>query len=237
MEFTETVKGLEARLGYRFRDKSLCENALTHSSYANENRGAGYASNERLEFLGDSVLGVTVAEHLYRTRPDLAEGQMTRLRAELVCERSLADAANRLKLGPCLKLGRGEERSGGRARASILADAFEAVLAAVFLDGGWTPAGAMVHRFILSGAEHGNDGDTGDYKTTLQELVQRKSGQVLAYALVKAEGPDHEKTFIFDVLLNKKRIGTGSGRSKKEAEQAAARDGLAALEAEDTEEE
>jgi ribonuclease-3 len=219
---------LEENLGYEFKRKALLKTALTHSSWANENKKSGAPCNERLEFLGDSVLGFIVAEFLYNHQPEMPEGQMTRTRAELVCERSLMSAAGVLELGSFLKLGRGEELGGGRERPSILADAFEAVVAAVFLDGGLEPAKTMVTRFILSGHIKA-DAAGCDYKTLLQELVQRKSGRTLSYHLTGEAGPDHMKLFTVEVQLNGEVRGEGSGKSKKEAEQAAARVAYEAL--------
>lgn len=223
------MKTLEERIGYTFRDRSLLENALTHSSYANEHREAGMPSNERLEFLGDSILGLVVADHLYRTRPDLPEGDLTRIRAALVCEGSLVEVAKGLDLGSYLKLGRGEESGGGRHRPSIQADAVEAMLAAVYLDGGIGQARRLIHELIVD-QEQERTAAGRDYKTALQELVQRTSGQALAYRLIGESGPDHAKTFEMEVLLNGTAIGSGSGRSKKEAEQAAAKTAVAHLE-------
>ena len=223
------MKTLEERIGYTFRDRSLLENALTHSSYANEHREAGMPSNERLEFLGDSILGLVVADHLYRTRPDLPEGDLTRIRAALVCEGSLVEVAKGLDLGGYLKLGRGEESGGGRHRPSIQADAVEAMLAAVYLDGGIGQARRLIHELIID-QEQERTAAGRDYKTALQELVQRTSGQVLAYRLIGESGPDHAKTFEMEVLLNGTAIGSGSGRSKKEAEQAAEKTAVARLE-------
>lgn len=222
------MEALEKKLRYVFRDKSLIAMALTHSSYANENRSRGYESNERLEFLGDSVLGMLVADTLYRTLPELPEGRMTRLRAQLVCEESLYRVARELDLGSYLRLGRGEERTGGRTRQSILADAVEAVIAAMYLDGGTQPARDFVDRHILSELGHGVPG-ISDSKTELQELVQQKSGQTLAYSELGESGPDHDKTFTAEVSLNGRPIGRGEGRTKKEAEQAAARAALEEL--------
>ena len=214
------MESLEAKLGYTFRDRKLLENALTHSSYANENKGS-LSSNERLEFLGDSVLGMVTADHLFKKHPDLPEGDLTRTRAALVCEESLVEVADQLGLGDYLKLGRGEEAGGGRQRPSIRADAVEAVLAAVYLDGGLGEAEKIIRRFILD--KEAEKGASRDYKTALQELVQRESGQVLSYRLVDESGPDHAKSFTMAVDLNGKEIGRGSGHSKKEAEQMAAR--------------
>ena len=222
------MKRLEEILGYTFTDKSLLENALTHSSYANENRSGRAVSNERLEFLGDSVLGMITAEYLYRTHPDLPEGELTRTRAALVCEGSLHEVAKVWGLGQHLRLGRGEEGGGGRERASILADAVEAVLAAMYLDGGIGTVRKTIHKFILSGESRAESANR-DYKTALQEWVQRENGQVLAYRLSGESGPDHAKTFEVEVTLNGDVIGRGQGRSKKEAEQHAARAGLEKL--------
>lgn len=219
---------LEEKLGYTFQDPSLLENALTHSSRANESRGKLH-SNERLEFLGDSILGLIVADHLYRSRPDLPEGDLTRIRAALVCEGSLVEVAKALDLGSYLRLGKGEEAGGGRHRPSIQADAVEAMLAAVYLDGGIGQVRKLVHSLILE-QEQERTNLGRDYKTTLQELVQRESGQVLAYQLLGERGPDHAKTFSMEVCLNGQPIGSGEGRSKKEAEQAAAKAAVAKLE-------
>ena len=216
------MKTLEEKIGYTFRDRTLLENALTHSSYANEHRDKGMPSNERLEFLGDSILGLVVADHLYRNRPDLPEGDLTRIRAALVCEGSLVEVAKSLDLGSYLKLGRGEESGGGRKRPSIQADAVEAMLAAVYLDGGIGQARKLIHNLILN-QEREKIANGRDFKTALQELVQRESGQVLSYRLVGESGPDHAKCFSMEVLLNGQPIGAGEGRSKKEAEQAAAK--------------
>ena len=213
---------LEQKIGYTFRDRSLLDNALTHSSYANEHREQGALSNERLEFLGDSILGLVVADHLYRTRPDLPEGDLTRIRAALVCESSLVDVARELDLGAYLKLGKGEEAGGGRHRPSIQADAVEAMLAAVYLDGGIGQARKLVHDLIL-GHEREKTAAGRDFKTALQELIQRENGQVLTYRLTGESGPDHAKVFSMEVLLNGEPIGAGQGHSKKEAEQAAAK--------------
>lgn len=219
---------LEQALGYTFCDKSLLENALRHSSYANENRKNNLSSNERLEFLGDSILGFVVAEHLYRTFPELPEGDLTRMRAELVCEGSLAAVAAELKLGRYLCLGHGEAASGGRERASINADAVESIIAAAYLDGGFDAAKALIYRLILDGKAHRKPVNS-DFKTQLQELIQREKNQTLKYCLVEESGPDHNKVFRVIVLLNDHIIGEGSGRSKKRAEQAAAEQGIAFL--------
>jgi ribonuclease-3 len=220
----KTLDMLEENIGYVFRDKGLLETALTHSSFANENKRRGLLCNERLEFLGDSVLGFIVADFLYRKEPDMPEGQMTRTRAELVCEKSLNTAAESISLGDYLRLGRGEEQGGGRKRPSILADAFEAVVAAVFLDGGMTPAKRLIEKYVLK--QNADTRGSNDYKTALQELVQKKSGQILTYNMTDESGPDHMKAFTVEVCLNGKVCGSGRGRSKKEAEQAAAKSAL-----------
>ena len=219
---------LEEKLGYTFQNPALLENALTHSSCANESRGK-LQSNERLEFLGDSILGMVVADHLYRNHPDLPEGELTRTRAALVCEESLVEVARELNLGEYLRLGKGEEAGGGRNRPSIRADAVEAVLAAVYLDGGIGSARKLVQRFILS-RNPGDVTENRDYKTTLQELVQRDGGQELSYRLAGESGPDHDKRFTIEVTLNGKVIGHGEGHSKKEGEQMAAREAIRNLE-------
>ena len=215
------MKELEKKLNYTFKNSELLKNALTHSSYANENRAEGISSDERLEFLGDSVLGFVTAKHLYSMQPTLSEGKMTRLRAELVCEQSLHGVALDLDLGRYLRMGHGEEKNGGRTRPSILADAVEAVIAAMFLDGGIAAPESFIERMILS-PESIEAHHAADYKTELQELVQQKSGQVLTYAPTGESGPDHAKVFSASVSLNGEVIGEGSGRTKKEAEQAAA---------------
>lgn len=216
---------LEERIGYTFRDRSLLENALTHSSYANENRHSPYESNERLEFLGDSVLGFAVADYLYRLYPDKQEGELTRIRADLVCEKSLARVAVQIGLGEHLLLGHGEEPEG-RTRASTISDAVEAVLAAAYLDGGFEAARGIIHRLLLGG---GAVADHKDFKTAFQELVQRKKGQTISYVMTGESGPDHDKLFFADVCLNGRVAGSGSGRSKKAAEQSAAQAAIRAL--------
>ena len=217
------MEELEKKLNYTFRDRGLLSEALSHSSYANEHRSAHLRSNERLEFLGDSVLGFVTAEFLFTQHPDLPEGDLTRLRAALVCEDSLHEVAQSLELGRHLKLGRGEEQGGGRRRPSILADATESVFAAVYLDGGMEAASELIHRVLLDkGREEAVEERRRDFKTELQELVQRKSGSTLGYRLVGSTGPDHAKVFEAAVLLNGEVFSTGTGHSKKEAEQAAA---------------
>ena len=216
------IKDLEAAIGYRFHNISLLQNALTHSSYANERWHNSLMSNERLEFLGDSILGMTVAEHLYRNFPDRPEGELTRMRADMVCETTLASVAERIGLGQHLLLGHGEDRLGGRSRASILADAVESIIAASYLDGGMEAAVSFIRSFILCDVPVKKLHNV-DYKTTLQELVQRKKDQVLNYTLTGESGPDHDKSFTVEVSLNGTVVGSGAGRSKKRAEQDAAR--------------
>jgi len=222
------VTELEKRIGYRFRQSSLLETALTHSSFANESGGSAVC-NERLEFLGDSVLGMTVAEELYRRFPRMPEGRMTRLRAELVCEQSLFKVAQSLELGAFVRLGRGMEHNGGRNRPSILADAVEALIAAIYLDAGHEEASRFIHERLLNELGEEEPLYFNDCKTALQELVQERKNQVLSYELLGESGPDHNKVFHVRVLLNGGEIGEGRGRSKKEAEQAAAGEALRKL--------
>ncbi len=216
------IKDLETAIGYRFKNITLLQNALTHSSYANERWHDSLKSNERLEFLGDSILGMLVAEYLYRNYPNRPEGELTRMRADMVCEKTLALVANKIGLGQHLLLGHGEEQGGGRSRESILADAVESVIAATFLDGGLTAALGFIQRFILTNVPE-TKLRNADYKTMLQELVQQKKNQVLTYTLVGQSGPDHDKSFTVEVSLNGTVVGSGTGRSKKRAEQESAR--------------
>lgn len=218
------MKALQEKIGYHFQNIGLLEHALTHSSYANEHRSAGITSNERLEFLGDSVLGMVVAEHLFAKHPNMPEGELTRARAALVCESSLYEVAHVLGLGRCLRLGKGEDAGGGRTRPSILADATEAMLAAVYLDGGIEAVKMIIRTFILD-KEKEKTIDR-DYKTALQELVQRNPGQVVSYRLIDETGPDHARVFVMEVSVDGKPAGIGRGRSKKEAEQMSAKAAL-----------
>lgn len=218
---------LEGVLGYTFERPELLTQALTHSSYANERLQGALDCNERLEFLGDAILGMVAADHLYRGHPDLPEGDLTRLRASLVCEEALAEVAKGWGLGEHIRLGRGESLSGGQERASILADAVEAVLAAIYLDGGIAQVRRTVRSEILS--REATVDPTRDHKTALQEFVQRENGHTLAYELVSSQGPDHQKTFTMAVTLDGAQVGVGQGHSKKEAEQMAAKAALAAL--------
>lgn len=222
------IKDLENAIGYRFRNITLLQNALAHSSYANEQWHDNLKSNERLEFLGDSILGMVVAEHLYRCFPERLEGDLTRMRADMVCETALASVAGRLNLGEHMLLGHGEEQGGGRERASILADAVESVIAACFLDGGMDAARSFIEKFVLCNVPTSRL-QNRDYKTALQELVQQKRDQVLTYTLVGESGPDHDKRFEVALSLNGKTVGNGTGSSKKRAEQDAARVAIEAL--------
>lgn len=224
------MQTLEERLGYRFHDRELLRAAMYHSSYANEHRGAGISSNERLEFLGDAVLQLVSAEYLFREHPDAPEGDLTRIRSALVREESLYEVAQRLGLGEYLRLGRGEESGGGRTRPSILADAMESVFAAVYLDGGLEAARSLIHRVLLERErEESVERRRMDCKTMLQELVQRKPNRTLTYELVGSSGPDHAKVFTCRVLLDGREVGRGDGHTKKEAEQAAAMAAVTAL--------
>ena len=219
------IEKLQEKLNYSFMDLSLLRKALTHSSYANEYIRSGDASNERLEFLGDSLLGMLVALLIYKNKPELSEGKMTKLRAELVCEKSLADFARELDIGPYLLLGRGEENSGGRDRPSILSDALEAVLAAIYLDSGLEPVNNLLTNYFIQKINNPVQRLT-DHKTKLQEIVHCKPGHTIVYELTGEDGPDHEKVFTIEVKLNGNSIGTGTGKTKKSAEQEAAREAI-----------
>ncbi len=219
------MKQLEQNIGYTFQNKGLLQNACTHSSYANEKKG-GFCSNERLEFLGDSVLSIIVSEYIYEHFPTLPEGKLTRLRASLVCEQSLCSFSKQLGVCEHILLGKGEKANGGNQRPSILADAFEAILAAIYLDGGIEPARRHVLRFVTEELKHMEHEAFKDYKTALQEIIQRNPEEVLSYVLTGESGPDHDKRFTVEVHLNSNVIGAGTGHSKKNAEQAAARQAL-----------
>ena len=222
------IKDLEAAIGYHFQNITLLQNALTHSSYANERWRNSLMSNERLEFLGDAILGMNVAEFLFRTFPDRPEGELTRMRADMVCEKTLAAVAEKIGLGQHLLLGHGEDRLGGRKRESILADAVESVIAACYLDGGMDAARSFIERFVLCEVPVQKMHNV-DYKTALQEKVQQKKNQVLQYTLASQSGPDHDKQFEVEVMLNGTVVGRGIGSSKKRAEQAAAKAAVEAL--------
>ncbi|MCM1006931.1 MAG: ribonuclease III [Ruminococcus flavefaciens] len=215
---------LEEKIGYKFKNKNLIEQALSHSSYANERKQPG-GSNERLEFLGDSVLSIVVSDFLYKNL-NVAEGELTKMRASLVCEKSLHIFAKQINLGDYLHLGKGEENTGGRERPSILADAFEAVIAAIYLDGGMEAAAKHILHFMPEDIHHFVKPAFSDFKTVLQEIVQKNPEEKVEYVLIGEEGPDHNKRFVVEVRLNSQVIGKGSGRSKKEAEQLAAKEAL-----------
>ena len=217
-------------IDYRFQDKKLYQTAMTHSSYANEHRGNHLHHNERLEFLGDSVLGFVTADYLMTHYPDLPEGELTKLRAAVVCEGALCEIARELGIPQEIRLGHGEETGGGRERPSILADATEALLGAIYLDGGIEPARAFVLRFIPRKVEVAIAGGAfKDYKTMLQEIVQKNKQETLEYRLAGQSGPDHNKRFTMELLLNSNVFASGTGRSKKEAEQMAAKQALRAM--------
>ncbi|NLI88974.1 MAG: ribonuclease III [Epulopiscium sp.] len=215
-------KRFEANIGYKFTNKKLLIEALTHSSYANEHKKDKVKDNERLEFLGDSVLDLVVSEFLYKKHNNLSEGDLSKLRASIVCEAFLLKASKQINLGDFILLGKGEEMTGGRERASILADAFEAVIGAVYIDGGLESAKDFINNFIISFMESLSGTIIEDYKTHLQEIIQKDSKKPLTYRVINEEGPDHNKHFEVEVRHDGKVLGVGSGRTKKEAEQKAA---------------
>ena len=225
MNDIENILNFQKEIRYEFRNKNLLINALSHSSYANERKNPR-GSNERLEFLGDSVLSVVVSDFLYKNLDSVAEGDLTKLRASLVCEKSLHVFAQQINLGKYILLGKGEENTGGRERPSILADAFEAVIAAIYLDGGMEAARKHILRFIPENPVNGTKMAFGDFKTVLQEIVQKNPEEKVEYVLIGEEGPDHNKRFVVEVMLNSQVIGNGKGRSKKDAEQLAAKEAL-----------
>ncbi len=225
MNDIENIVKFEENIRYKFKDRKLLINALSHSSYANERKNPN-GSNERLEFLGDSVLSVVVSDYLYKHLDSVAEGDLTKLRASLVCEKSLHVFAQQIELGKFILLGKGEENTGGRERPSILADAFEAVIAAIYLDGGMEAARKHILRFIPENPTNGTKMAFGDFKTVLQEIVQKNPEEKVEYVLIGEEGPDHNKRFVVEVMLNSQVIGKGKGRSKKDAEQLAAKEAL-----------
>ncbi len=218
------LSSFEEVLGYKFKDIELLKQALSHSSYENERKRPN-ASNERLEFLGDSVLSIVVSDFLYKNL-NVAEGELTKMRASLVCEKSLHIFAQQIGLGDYLLLGKGEENTGGRQRPSILADAFEAVIAAIYLDGGIEPASKHILRFMPKDIQHAKKPVFNDFKTVLQEIVQQNPEEKVEYVLIGEEGPDHNKSFVVEVCLNDQVIGKGRGKSKKEAEQLPAKEAL-----------
>jgi ribonuclease III len=219
------MKELEDKLGYHFKNQGYLKNALTHSSYANETKSVA-GSNERLEFLGDSVLGVVVADYLFKNFPDLPEGDLTKKRAALVCEKACCGFSKQLDVGKYLLLSHGEQNSGGRTRSSILADAFESIIAAIYMDGGMDEAREFILRFALPLLQAAKPKAFKDYKTALQEIIQQNPEERLEYVLTGESGPDHDKHFSVEVHLNNNVVGKGGGRSKKEAEQQAAREAM-----------
>lgn len=216
-------ESFQEEIGYKFKDEKLLCTAFTHSSYANEKQNVGEC-NERLEFLGDSVLQIVSADYFFHNLGHLPEGEMTKRRAACVCEKSLYEFAKEIDIGKYILLGKGEEHTGGRNRPSILADAFEAVIAAIYLDGGLEEARSFILRFLTKVAT--KQPSFNDYKTALQEIVQKNPDEHLTYVLVGESGPDHNKRFEFEVRLNSNVIGTGVGISKKAAEQSAAKSAL-----------
>lgn len=215
------------KIGYHFKNHVLYQTAMTHSSYANEHRERRLHNNERLEFLGDSVLGFVSADYLFNHYPELPEGELTKLRAAVVCEQTLCEIAKELGIDEEIRLGHGEETGGGRQRPSILADATEALLGAIYLDGGIEPARKFVLGFVPRKADEARQGGVfKDYKTMLQEIVQKNRQETLEYRLASEEGPDHDKKFTMHLLLNSNVFAKGTGRSKKEAEQMAAKQAL-----------
>ena len=217
---------LEKKIGYHFKDRNLLKQALTHSSYANERKVNKCEDYERLEFLGDAVLEMVSSDFLYKENPDMPEGKLTQTRASMVCEQSLAICARDLELGKFLYLGKGEEMTGGRKRDSIIADVCEALIGAIYIDGGFERAKEHIHRFILSDLE--NKQLFLDSKTILQEIVQKRAEEA-EYRLVKESGPEHDKTFEVELWISDKKISEGSGRTKKAAEQAAAHEAVRIL--------
>ena len=223
------LKKFEELIGYTFKNEQLLKQALTHSSYANEKHLKKLSDNERLEFLGDAVLEVISSEYLFQNYPELTEGQLTKLRASIVCEPTLASCTESIRLGEYLFLGKGEDRTGGRMRKSVLSDAMEAVIGAIYLDGGFASAKEFILKYIMTDIEHKHL--FYDSKTILQEVVQGEHEQ-LTYVLLGETGPDHDKTFEVGVLIGKKEISTGKGHTKKAAEQDAAYQALLVLERE-----
>ena len=213
------LEELEERIGYRFQNRPLLQQALTHSSYANERKINKTEDYERLEFLGDAVLEVTVSDYLFHTYPEMKEGEMTKMRASLVCGPTLAFCASEIHLGDFLLLGKGEEMTNGRNKENIIADVFEAIIGAMYLDGGFTNAKEFIHRFVLNDLAH--KALFYDSKTILQEKVQEK-GKVLSYRVVAESGPDHDKMFEVEALVDGKPVSRGCDRTKKGAEQKAA---------------
>ncbi|MDD6657377.1 MAG: ribonuclease III [Lachnospiraceae bacterium] len=218
------LETLEKEISYSFKDKSLLKQALTHSSFSNEQRIRKWKNYERIEFLGDAVLELVSSDYFYHTFPEETEGNLTKMRAAAVCEQALAITARQLKLGSYMIFGKGEEANGGRERESIIADAVEAVIGAIYLDSGIEKAREFIHRFVLNDLEHKRL--FYDAKSILQEYVQETKAGELIYELIKEEGPEHDKLFAMEARLNGKTIGYGEGKSKKTAQQHAAYDAL-----------
>lgn len=224
------IQKFQEHIGYNFKDKTVLFESITHSSYANENQSQMITFNERLEFLGDSVLGVVISEYLFKNFPKMPEGRLTKIRAKIVCEPSLAQVAKKVKLGEVLRLGRGEELTGGRERSSILADGLEALMAAIYLDGGYDCVKKFIFKFMGNIIDDSINGKILlDYKTRLQEVIQGSMKQELVYEIYDEKGPDHNKVFYVRVRLNNKVMGKGDGGNKKEAEQLAAKRALERL--------
>lgn len=221
------LKELEEKIGYQFQDKQLLKQAVTHSSFANEQKINKHDDYERLEFLGDAVLELVSSEFLFQENKQMTEGQLTRMRASIVCEQALAYCAREFGLEEFILLGKGEEMTGGRTKDSIISDTMESIIGAIYIDNGMEHAKAFIHRFILSDLDHKKL--FYDAKTILQERVQQKNAGNLHYVTVREEGPDHDKVFIVEVRIDDRKIGEGSGRTKKAAEQQAAYEALVCL--------
>lgn len=216
------LKQLQQKLELVFQNRQLLKQAFTHASYVNEHRFSQYEDNERLEFLGDAVLELTVSEHLYRLFPDRPEGELTKLRAAIVCEPSLVKFAENLEFGKYVLLGKGEELTGGRTRPALLADVFESFIGALYLDQGLEAVTAFLHRHVFPNLTLDGKLSTGDFKTELQELTQHHGMGTLEYRIIEERGPAHEREFVAEVRMDGRPLGQGTGRSKKEAEQQAA---------------
>lgn len=219
------MQNFEEKISYKYKNKEFLKEALTHSSFSHEGRKLP-KNNERLEFLGDSILSLVIAEHLYKSFENEPEGELTKIRASIVCEKSLFEFAKQIELGKYLRLGKGEEISGGQERSSILSDAFEAVIASIYLDGGYDEAKKFILKFVPSHIDIKKIGISCDYKTSLQEIVQQNPEEKIVYHLIEESGPDHDKQFLVEVHLNSNPIGFGKAKSKKQAEQAAAKEAL-----------
>lgn len=229
--FIKDINEFETKIKYTFKNLSYLFIALTHSSYANENKDAKLKSNERLEFLGDAVLNIVISEKIFTNYSKLAEGELTKMRATIVCEHSLMKCATQIEIGKYLLLGKGEELSGGRTRASILSDALEALIGAIYLDGGLKNAKSFVYELMSQTVEESGSGMIFmDYKSQLQELIQKKSEDKITYEIIEEKGPDHNKIFVSRLMIAEEVFGTGEGKTKKEAEQNAAKAALKRIE-------